>query len=75
MVIGPFAVLQTVIVAPEASTAVPRTATGPTLTPQMLAATWAATPMLALLSTLTSPTATLTSPFWVAVWAKAGVAG
>src|SRR6266576_3902572 len=38
-------------------------ATGPTLTPQTAAATFAATPTFALSRMLTSPTETLTSPF------------
>ncbi len=39
IVTGPWSVVHTVLVAPLASTAVPRMATGPTLTPQIVAAT------------------------------------
>jgi hypothetical protein len=61
-VTGPLAVLHTVFVVPVSAVFAASRATGPTLTPQMVAATFAATPMLALLSTLTSPTETFTSP-------------
>jgi hypothetical protein len=56
--------VHTVLVAPLRSTARPSTATGPTLTPQAWAGTWATSPVLASLRTLTSPTATLTWPSW-----------
>src|SRR5690242_806136 len=71
MVTGPFAVLHTVAGAPERSTAVPRTATGPTFTPQIVAATCAATPMFALSRTETSPSETLTRPFCCELFAAA----
>src|SRR4051794_5211611 len=59
--------------APLRSTAVPRTATGPTSTPQTAAATSAATATLARRRMSTLPTATLTRPFWP--WVMSALAG
>lgn len=74
-VTGPLAVSQTVCCVPVAAVFAARTATGPTFTPQMVAATVAATPILALLSTFTSPTETFTSPLWFELfWAAADAA-
>src|SRR5215212_11659937 len=70
---GPAEVVHKVVEAPLASTAWPSTATGPTLTPQMVAATFAATPLLTSLRRLTSPTATLISPS--CCWFGAAFAG
>src|SRR4051812_49706612 len=70
---APWLTVHTVWVAPLLSTAVPRTATGPTSTPQTAAATSAATATLALRRMSTLPTATLTSPFWP--WAMSALAG
>jgi len=63
----------TVRMAPLRSTAAPRTATGPTFTPQICAAIWAATPMLTS-DMVMSPMATLTRPFWSWLAALAGAA-
>src|SRR3954454_14740782 len=70
---APWLTVQTVRVAPLRSTAVPRTATGPTSTPQIAAAISAATAMFALPATSTLPTATLTRPFWP--WVMSALAG
>src|SRR6478752_9132610 len=55
--------VQTVCWVPVVAVFAARMATGPTLTPQTAAATFAATPTFALSRMLTSPSETLTSPF------------
>src|SRR5215218_6777971 len=70
---GKLATLQTVVAGLPASTRLASTRTGPTRTPQIAAATCAAT--LTLMSVIViRPTARLTSPSWTFVSALAGTA-